>query len=97
MTQASGNEPRLFLKDEHDNYYVQTADMSEPARVPDDKKAEVDEVINGQNDTAGFIALGTFGLAAPTTQHGGHQLTTLGACNGECGRNFGVLGQQQIR
>lgn len=97
MTQASGNEPRLFLKDEAGNYYVQTAGMTEPARVPDDNKAEVDEVIGGQDDTAGFISLGTFALTTPTTQHGGHQLSPLGACNGECGRSFGVLGQQQTR
>ena len=97
MTQASGHEPRLFLKDEAGNYYVQTVGMQEPVRVPDDKKGEVDEVIAGQDDTAGFVALGTFALSSPTAQHSGHQLSTLGACRGTCGRNFGVLGQQQIR
>jgi hypothetical protein len=97
MTQAGGTEPRLFLKDEQNNYYVQTASMKEPVRVPDDKKREVEEVISGEDDTGGFVALGTFALAAPTTQLGGHHLSTLGACRGTCGRNFGVLGQEQVR
>jgi len=91
MVQPSGKE-RVFLKDEAGNYYVQTADMREPARVPDDKRGEVEEVISG-GDTTGFISIGAIG-ATPLVQHGGHQLSALGKCNGECGRNFGVLGTQ---
>jgi len=95
MVQASGKE-RVFLKDEEGNYYVQTAEMREPARVPEDKKDEVEEVIGGRDDTAGFIAIGSLGLTPQlaVTHLGGHRLSVLGKCNGECGRSFGVLGSQ---
>jgi hypothetical protein len=95
MVQPQGME-RVFFQDETGSYYVQTAGMTEPVQVPAANSAEVEEVIRGQDDTAGFIAIGALGLTpqAGTLQHGGHQLSTLGKCNGECGRSFGVLGPQ---
>jgi hypothetical protein len=93
MVQPSGKE-RVFFQDEAGNYYVQTAEMGEPARVPDDKKGEVEEVIGGRDDTAGFIGIASIG-ATSLVQHGGHQLSALGRCNGTCARSFGVLGLQR--
>lgn len=85
MTQQRETE-KVWLKDEQGNYYMLTREMLEQIKVPQDHKAEVEKVIAGQDDAAGFSTfgatqLGSFSLA-------GSSLSVLGRCM--CGRNFGV-------
>jgi hypothetical protein len=94
MQRPSGTEPRLFLKDDEGNYYVQTASMKEPVRVPDENKREVEEVISGRNERAGFVQLEGLALRPVVVVK---QVDALGACRGECGLTFGVLGEQEVR
>ncbi len=76
---------RLFLQDEDGDFYVQAKGMRQPIRVPDDKRQEVEDIIGGKNERAGFVAIEAF------PQRVSVQLKTLGACRGTCGRSFGVL------
>jgi hypothetical protein len=43
----------LVLRDAGGNYYLLTAQMIEDARVPEDRKGEIDHLIAGE-DVAGF-------------------------------------------
>jgi hypothetical protein len=96
MTTEAGGSERLYLTDETGHYFVLTHDLQQPLQIPDDRKGEVDEVLQGQGEAQGFAItpqLSAFPTFNPATQ----QLNVLGACNGRCGRTFGVLGPQQLR
>lgn len=98
MTQQLSGNDRLFLKDEQGNYYVQGADMTQPVRVPDANKQEVEEVLEGQvGDVSGFVFSPATSFQTSATTFGGTNLTALGRCNGACARSFGVFNQGLAR
>jgi hypothetical protein len=90
MTTDAGGSDRLYLADAAGHYFVLTHDLRQPLQIPDERKGEVDEVLHGQGEVHGF-AIAPQLAAFPTLNLATHQLTVLGACNGRCGRTFGVL------
>jgi hypothetical protein len=86
---------KVWLQDDKGNYYMLTADVLEAIKVPASHKKEVEEVINGQDEAAGFTSFGTTtaGAASLSSRVGSFSLantrvSTVGRCM--CGRNFGV-------
>lgn len=78
--------PRLFLQDQEGNFFVQAEGMKDPVRVPNKQRTEVESIVAGEDDKAGFVTLPSI------VQRVEQQLTLLGACRGTCSRDFGVLG-----
>lgn len=90
MTQSNASE-KVWLRDDQGNLYMLTPEVLEAVKVPQDHKAEAEQVISGKDDTAGFIdfaSLATQQRAVSTFQLGGSNLSLVGRCM--CGRNFGV-------
>jgi hypothetical protein len=90
------NQPteKIWLSDEKGNYYMLTQEILDSVKVPEDHKKEVEQVVNGQDETAGFTAFSTQTSLASSQLRpgslslGGTGLSVVGRCM--CGRNFGV-------
>jgi len=96
---TQGDNGNLFLRDDQGNYYVISKDMLEKVKVPEQNKQEVEEVIGGKDDTAGYYSFagGAQTFQASSLSLGRLNLNVLGRCNGDCGRSFGVLGRTQFQ
>jgi hypothetical protein len=86
MTQGNATE-KIWLRDDEGNLYALTPEVLNALRVPEEHKAEAEEVISGKDDTAGFIDYASFATQGRATSSFS-SLSLVGKCM--CGRNFGV-------
>ena len=89
MAQSTPTE-KVWLQDDKGNYYMLTPELLESIKVPANHKREVEEVISGQDEAAGFVSFGATSAASKVGSFslGSTNLSTVGKCM--CGRNFGV-------
>jgi hypothetical protein len=87
MTTNANDAQRLYLMDEQGEYFVLTPTMKEPAKIPSEHKAEVDEVLGEVSGYAMTPQLSAFPNFTAVSQP---NFSIRVACFGSCGRTFGV-------